>query len=257
MPPTGRIRELIAAFKAEKIEKPRLYRGLMHHPSWRAPGGRGERGLELGVLKTPEGRILEIFSDAHALKVMEDRGEALSTRRVVLRGHEVFGAMPDVVDRINIDPLSPHTFHFVGDQIPMLRAWASIAALEEALQAPERLEDPVGMLARFEHFHVVVVGDGEPDEQHDFVLAPDSHDRRLAAIFTSEDLALEFIEALGVVERKGQSAQLLVLRQAASALFPKIRAMGLEGMVFNPMTSLPPRALAPGLIDKILERTRT
>ncbi len=246
------IKTLSESFQAETITKPIFYRGLMNHPTWSLAGERTASGqLQLGVLRPQGGgKILEIFSGPDATQAFEQaHGEPVAQPQMHLVGHELFGMLSDgLVDRLNIDPGSPHTFHFLRNQLGLLRRWAQTVALECSLQDPNAVPNPLGLLASFEHYHLVVLpGQGE---QYSLVLAPDSRGRSLGAIFTSEDAAVEFGQA--IAKELGRSPE--VREVAARPLFERLKAMTLQGLVFNPLTDLPPRALSAAIIDPILQR---
>lgn len=248
------IADLLEAFRHEAVDGPTLYRGIMGHDGWIVPGRRTDDGaIELGILRTEgDGRILELFSGPRAVETFEaSQGEPLTEARLTLSGFEIFGALEEsMVDRINLDPLSAHTCHFFHNQVPMLRAWAQIGALETALQGAGRHSDPVGLMAHYGHFHMV--GLPREDGEHDLVLAPDSRERSLGAIFTTRELAVEF--ALGIADEMERPPA--VIPMTPQVMFERLASMTLQGIVFNPWTSLEPRAMSPALIQAVLDRLR-
>lgn len=245
------IQALSVDFQRDAVSKPAFYRALMNHTWWLAGQREAHGALRLGLLR-PEGggRIIELFSDDDAIQGFEAQtGEPWTPHRLHLAGFEIFGALrEDFVDRLNVDPLSPHTFHFLHTQVPMLRQWARIVQLETALNEPGRIGDPIGVMAGFDDYHVVVVPKGH-GQGHDFVLAPDHVGRSLAAIFTSEDAAQSFADAV----KDELDRPPVVQPRGAVELFTQLKAMTLQGLVFNPWTDLPARALSAQIIDPILK----
>lgn len=242
--------EAVARFKAEHITDADLYRTIMAHSSWAVVAEEAEgHALRLGVIATPNGgRILELFSSEESLDLFcvtekEDR----PTRMLQLAGFQLFSTLEDeAVHRINLDLHSPHATHFLVDQIPLLRAWAEVVAVEMALAAPERLPNPFAVLRRFDGFNVVIRQSG-PDR--DLVMAPDPDGRLLAAVFTAEDTVDEFIKE--VADDLGGALE--IERMSGQALFEWFQQIPLDGIVFNPLTHLPPIAVSATIAERILE----
>jgi hypothetical protein len=119
-------------------------------------------------------------------------------------------------------------------------------SVERALAAPERLPNPLAVLKRFDGFNVVIRQSG-PDR--DLVMAPDSEGRLLAAVFTAEDTVDEFIKE--VADDLGGGLE--IVRMSGQALFEWLQQIPLDGIVFNPLTHVPPIALSAAIGERILE----
>lgn len=243
-------REAVAAYQREVGATAPLFRAIMAHPAWRVAGERGADGLRLAVLNPDgRGRILEAFSDAEAVATFEATAEGpIRRERVELAGYELFAALDvGTVDKIRLDPLSPHGLSYVADRLPLLAAWARIVRVELALYAPDRVADPLGELARFDGYHLVHV------EGHEeaLVLAPDAGGRNLAALFTAVDTAEAFAATMAV-----DTGERLAIRGVeGSRIFAELDGTGLDGVVFNPLSALPARALSAAVLPALVERT--
>jgi hypothetical protein len=242
--------EAVDRFKGGHLSDADLYRTIMAHPTWALIADEGTHGqLMLGVLKTPNGgRILELFSSDECLdRFCETEGEGRPPRMLQLAGFQLFSTLADEsVHRINLDLHSPHATHFLVNQIPLLRAWAEVVTAEIALSSPDRLPNPFAVLRRFDGFNVVVRESG-PDR--DLVMAPDPDGRTLAAVFTAEDTVDEFIRE--VADELGGALQ--VERLSGRALFEWFAQIPLDGIVFNPLTHLPPIGVSATIGARILE----
>lgn len=227
-----------------------LLRSVMSHSRWLVPGEGDEGPRRVAVLSTPEGgRIVEIFSDEEALDVFARR-EGSRPEVFELPGHALFAALAaSSADRIKIDVHDRHHFSYGRDQLPLLAAWAERVRTEVALYEPERVNDPLRVLWQHPEYLVPVhhvEGDAE------LVFAPDDEERALAALFTADDLATEFIEAM----TPWVEGELDLVRQKGEAVFRMLAALDIDGVVFNPFTSLPPRALEASVVPRIVEAGR-
>ena len=239
----------VSAYRAGDISEGDLYRTIMAWPAWRVVAQRADDGATmLGVLTDPRGlRVLELFSDDEAWQAFREReSEAWPDRMLQMAGHELFSTLADeLVQRINLDLHSPHATHFFEQQIPMLRAWAEVVTVELALAVPDRVGDPFGVLRRFDGYNVLVETRAA---ERAMVLAPDDHGRTLAAVFTADDTVDEFVAAMSA----SLDGRLEIERVAGAELFAMLGRMALDGIVFNPLTHLPPVALSASVIERIL-----
>lgn len=245
-----RISEAIQEFRDGHLSDADLYRTLMAWPSWHVRAEESDEGTRLGVLTDHRGfRVLELFSDGEALEAFHAREtDAERGKMLQMAGFQLFSTLADEsVQRINLDLHSPHATHFFEQQIPLLRAWAEVVTVELALAVPDRMANPFAILRRFDGYNVLV---RELGEHRDFVMAPDPDlDRTLAAVFTADDTIEEFIE---VVEAQLEGT-LHVERMTGAELFEALGQMPLDGVVFNPLTHLPPIALSAQAIPRIVE----
>ena len=253
-PWTLAVRDALAGVRAGALDGDTFLRSVMHHPGWLVAGRRltdasGQpSGLELGVIRKEQGAILEAYADEEALALLERQDGAEFTGAVVrLGGVELFSQLDRLgVARVNLNPGSPDTVHYKREQVPLLAAWARRCRVELALHAPERLPDPLVALRDHDEYHIVVQRDA-PDSAS-FVLAPDEGGRQLAAIFTCRETAEAFAEVLA----PRAEAPLEVLPQPAERLFRELQALGLDGLVFDPLGPAPARALAAGVLEHLV-----
>ncbi len=241
-------REACARARDGAIEGGALLRALLTWPLWIVPGTSRWR---VPVMRTPDGaRILELFSDPEALAAFEAAEPTADLPEVGdlrLEGWRLFRALGDEeLARVSVDTHSPHACSYQGDDIAELRRWAAIVELEAALRSPDDVADAVGVLASFGSYLVVVRGHAPHEE---VVMAPDE-ERELAAVFTAPDAAEQFMES--AIDALGP--ELRAISYAAPDLFAALDRMDLDGVVFNPVTHLPPRAFQPALIRRLRER---
>lgn len=240
---------LVAIHKGE-VDGDTFLRSMMYHGTWLVAGRHTDGGgISIGVIATPKGRILEVYSDREALERMELReGQEFTGEFLSLPGHRLFRAIQALhVDRVNLNPGDEPKLSYRGEQVELLTAWAEQVEVELALSTPDRVVNPMESLARFQNYHVVYERQGDANA---IVLAPDTHGRALAAVFTSLDAAESFM-AVMAPETAGT---LEAVRLDARAAFEMVQRLNVQGMVFNPWTPLPARALQIGVIDELLAR---
>lgn len=244
------IAEALTEIEAKRIDGDLFLRSVMHHPSWLVSGRQHPDGRkELGVLQTEKGRILEVYSDREALLSMEKvHGDAFTGTILELEGHELFIQLDEGrVDRVNLNPNSEPKISYQHAQIELLAAWARQAQVELALLEPDRVHDPFSAIANYDNYYVVYDTSGR---NASIVLAPDAHGRALGAMFTSWDTADAFCK---VMQEKSEDT-LEAIRMAGSDVFPIMQNLSVQGMVFNPWSLLPARAIHADALTQIIPR---
>ena len=250
-PYTLAFREALAAVRESDEPVSVLLRSIMAWPGWRVAGQMCAEGLQLSVVNAGgEARIVELFSDDEALSAFESAASGpVDTTRTTLSGHALFGMLGEAdVDKISFNPLSPSSMSYTRESLPLLATWANTVALELAVYEPERIGDPLGLLSRYKGWRVVLQRSGDKTA---LVLAPDASGRDLAALFSAQDSAESFVEELG---SSGVSAgELEVVQRDARSLFADLSQLDLDGLVINPMSNLPPRALSARILPRLVE----
>lgn len=243
------MREALQKMTDKTLDGDTFLRSVMHHPRWLVSGQIIDGQPALGVMSTAKGRILEVYSDAQALESMERvHGDEFTGSILELEGHVVFeGLAAAQIDRVNLNPGSEPKLSYQHGQIDLLSAWAKQAKVELALVEPERVHDPLGVLAHYDNFHLVYQSVGESPS---IVLAPDPEGRALGAIFSSWDTADAFCQVM----KDEAQASLEAVRVPANEVFPLMKRMSVQGLVFNPWSLLPVRALRADILDELLKR---
>lgn len=242
--------EALTEIEAKRIDGDLFLRSIMHHPSWLVSGRSDENGAQsLGVLQTPKGRILEVYSNRDALLSMEQRhGDSFTGTILELEGHALFMQLEAIdIDRVNLNPASEPKISYQHGQIALLSAWARQAQVELAVLEPDRVHDPFSVLANYDNYHLVYDTSGR---NASIVLAPDPHGRALGAIFTSWDTADAFCK---VMQEQGEDT-LEAIRVPAEEAFDIMQKLSVQGMVFNPWSLLPARAIHADALTQIIPR---
>lgn len=248
-PSFAQIAQLVERYRSGKLTENDFLRNVIAFPSWRVCAQRqGEEAYRIATVVTPEGgRILELFSSSEAWESFREREqEHREDDFLQAPGFHIFSQLKGVsIDRVNFDLHSPHAFHYKGEQVALLNQWTQVVEAELALARPELFQNPFGILRRFPSFWVALRKVGA---ERDLVLAPDSTERNLAAIFTAPDTAAEFLGAVDIDE-----GELELVMQSAAELFAELRHMPLDGMVFNPLSHVPPVALNIRVLEQLVE----
>lgn len=244
------IRDALRAMTEKNLDGDTFLRSVMHHDRWLVSGRVHPDGRqELGVLSTPKGRILEVYSDEEALALMERvHGDEFTGSLLQLEGHALFAGLEGAgIDRVNLNPGSEPKLSYRNDQVDLLVAWGKQARAELAVLEPDRVREPFAALATYDSFYMVYELHGEHSS---LVLAPDSLGRALGAVFTSWDTA----DTFRAVMQDESDGVLEVVRQSAADVFPLMQRLDVQGIVFNPWSQLPARALSAGILSEILPR---
>jgi hypothetical protein len=195
-------------------------------------------------------RWFEIFTDFDAMKAYEAvHGESiLGDHIATASGVSIFSWLEESLDGVNINPNSDSAIHYRQHQIPMLKNWAGIVQLEQAIYTPEVVENPFGLMRAFQGYHIIL---SQLGGKHQIVLAPDEEGRRLPAIFTAEDTRDNFLAYLKEIIPDSFSA-IRMLTLTGDELFSQFQGIPIDGIIFNPKGELPPKAFVLQLIDHIL-----
>jgi hypothetical protein len=245
------VREAAAACHGGSLAADTLLRVMMTHDAWQVASVDDAHGRpKLAVLTAPGGqRILELFSDDEALETFLSSapGEADTTWQRVT-GWDLFTRLPeDAVDKVTIDPGTALKFSWGGDRLAVLRGWARTVRAEVALADPDAVVDPFAVLAGYDGYLMIA---REGLDGHELVLAPDEH-RNLAAVFTADDRADEFIEAMRAALGEAPAR----MRYSGADLFALLERLQLDGLVFNP-ASATPRALTAAALPELVKAAK-
>jgi hypothetical protein len=234
----------VAHFRASELDGDALLRALATHPRWFVPGQNDAQGVaRVGVLVGEDGRrVLEAWSE------LEFVPEEYRDRTVTVAGYVLFTRIQTYgVDRVSLDQDTEHAIFYLADQFELLGAWGAVGAVETALHHPDEVGDAFGVVHGFASFHILL---RKHDTDADILLAPDAQDRELAAVFTAPDACRHFEETLRLAGVLGEVETEIV---DGHRLFDQLQHAGLDGVVFNPLTPLPVRALRASAIPRILE----
>lgn len=236
---------------AGRLSHAALFRSLMAHPDWHVPvcAGTDDEATVMTFVDAAGERWIKVFTDLGAVEAWAEQfgGEA-DGRCIVTSGTNLFGALDDELAGVEINPGLPEGVHYQRPHIPLLRQWARITELESALETIDADETPLGLLRDYDAYVLVLKRTG-PDSAH-LVLAPDDDGRALAAVFTAEDtLAAFFDQVLSAADFEP-----IPVRVNGEQLFTQLRALPLDGLVFNCSGPVRPRAFGKRLADYVLGR---
>jgi hypothetical protein len=237
-------RAAIAQFLARKMTGTQLLRGFATYRGWLVPARLA--GMEPTYLNFQLGADSHffLFTDHDAYMECRERvgvdviGEFFIGN---LFGHSAFSKIGPDVSIVNINPHCEHELHYKRDQIPRLRAWADILRAERALETVAVKNAGFDILKAFPGYYFIM------EERQYLTLAPDGQGRRLAAVFTADDALETFLE------RNGKPSMTPVPIDGAR-LFPALRKMPLDGMVFNCSGPVRPSVFPLSFADEVIEK---
>ena len=244
-------RQAIQAHLDGRLNGTLLLRSFMAFDDWHLPviiQPSGEVASRFALYE--EERWFEMFSDFEVMQAYEAvHGDSiLGDHIVTTTGVRVFSWLDDDLDGVNINPNSSLAIHYRKHQIPMLKSWANIVQLEQAIYTSEVVEDPFGVMRNFQQYHIVLQ---KLKNEHQIVLAPDQQGRKLPAIFTAEDTRDSFLAYLKEIDPESFS-NIRMLTLSGDELFSQLQGIPIDGIIFNPKGDLPQKAFILELIDHIL-----
>jgi hypothetical protein len=242
-------RDIAAMVKREEADAIALLRSVLGWQGWLVQGAQCTDGkYQVPVLRSAEGhRVLEIFSDREALDSFVERdGDGTTVSHATFGGWQLFGGIDtSSLARISVDLHSPHGFSYQAETVDDLASWVTIARVEAALRDPTAVPQAPLVLLQFARWHVVLrKGRGAAE----MVLAPDDQGRVLGAAFSAPDTAQAFVDHA----TDALPGELVVEVVTGRQLFDALVRMQVDGVVFNPISHLPPRAFDAAMLPRLL-----
>ena len=230
-----------------KIEGPALLRRLVSHNGWRIPieiDGDGNR-RPVFVKDTKDQRFQLLFTDEPSYQAgAKVIGPAIMSERYVeMKGVDLFASLSDESDVAAINWGAPPEIFFKQAQYASLRRWARAARVEQTLNSPT---PDLKLLKHFDAYYIVLQ---KVEDGYALTLAPDKHDRKIAAIFTAEDTLQAFLKD----QRAGQIAFEPITRAIPGEhLFDDLKDLGLDGIAFNYSGPAPRRMFIASLASSVM-----
>jgi hypothetical protein len=253
-------RDAVARFRANALSEDALLRSLLTWPTWhvRVDSTPSDSGRpRVAVLRTPTGgSLLELFSDPDAIAAFEAvEGEPDGAAWHASPGWDLLTLLDLVpLDRINFDLHSPHRVYYDREGLPQVRAWARVVRTETMLAEPERFPDGIAVLAAHPTWYMLLArSEAEGATEHAVLLAPDTADRSIAALYTAHDVAEDAIETY----RAWMDGPIDVVPYDPAEVFPLLQRMRLDGVVINPFREGASRAFRAEILTPLLDRVRT
>ncbi len=224
-----------------------LLRRFVSHDGWRMPVEVDASGSQRAVMiKDNDGLRFQLaFSDEQAYR---DAGRALGPavlgdHSVQLAGRDLFAGLSDDPDVISINWGSPPELFFKKAQFPSLRRWARAAQVEQTLASPR---PDLSLLKHFDAYYIVLQ---KVEGGYALTLAPDRHDRKIAAVFTAEDTLEAFLKD----QRSGQiNFEPITRTIPGEHLFDDIKDLPLDGIAFNCSGPMPRRLFIARLAADVM-----
>lgn len=245
------LRRLIRDFQRGSVDGRALLRAFIAHPAWSVPAGLGDAGPAPALSVDADGnRWLAAFTDRDAMEgyLATEAGRDPGRLWLELPGDAVIDLLADGVDGWNVNPLSPDALHYKAEQLPFLRSMNAACRVERILRGEaDVVDEPFGLLRDYDGWGLVMRA--APDGRSQLVLAPDERGRKLAAVFTAPDCLDTFVSA--VTEQLGIIP--ITVTTGGVELFRQLDQMPIDGVVFNCMGPVPPKALAHQFSAAVLQ----
>jgi hypothetical protein len=242
-------RTAIREHLAGRLPSATLFRSLMAHADWHVPvhPTTEDEATVMTFVDAAGEPWIKIFTDLSAVEAWAEQAGGLSDQHcVVTDGAHLFRSLDDTLAGLEVNPGLPEGIYYQRQHLPLLRQWARIVELESALETIDKGETPLGLLRNYDAYVLVLKRTGA-DTAH-LVLAPDANGRLLAAVFTAEDtLAAFFDQVLATADFEP-----IPVRVTGEQLFGQLRALPLDGLVFNCSGPIQPRAFDKRLAEYVL-----
>lgn len=233
--------EALRAFHDGKLQGGLLLRALARHGAWRVPARLVGDGIAVGKVRDDAGVTwVTAWSgpDAMARARSTDEAWRAEGRFAEVDGTTLIGLL-DAGDGLELDPGTPWAVHYKPDQLPLLQEVAAAAGVEALLDEASLSQEPLRLLLAYGGYRLVVRARGEGQALD---LAPDAEGRRLLAVFTAADTATAYLDRARPLEAEHGAAH--VIQLDGLTLAERVDALDIDGMVFNCMGPVRPRALA-------------
>ena len=227
------ILDVIRGHLAGKVSGNTLIRAVMD-TEWHIETTFGQGEFQVAEHLTPEGRWSELYSS-------RERCPAQTTTTVA--GAWYFRTLFWQVVGVTLEKDHPEAIHWRKDQMDLLRRWGKAVHIERVLlgTAGDDVFAQDHLFRSFDGWSVVTtLGAGAQ-----MVLAPDDQGRHLAAICTAPDCLEAFVERY--VRKLGVPFGTAELSSAT--LYTTLRAMPIDGIVFNPLGPIPAKAVKPAFAE--------
>jgi hypothetical protein len=233
--------ESMALFHNGELQFRPLLRELIGHNGWIIPAS--EEDEERPVLWRMDGKLwLLAFSSDETFKEYLDDESA--SRAQTVDGRWLFSSLSPPIDGVVLDAGKTHGTQFDSEKFDYLRIWAQGLKVERILSGAAG-EDGFPFLREFEGYRLPVV-QSESGKAH-IALAPDAQGRKLAAVFTAEDCLEAFLKDAQGAYGEG----LLVDTLDGAKLFEQLKALPLDGVVFNCSGPAKPRAVTLQMVIEL------
>ena len=246
------IPQICGDFLQEKISYQQLLRAICEYEGWIVPtypsdDGSGEVPA-LAMLQSSDGRtFLALFSSVEFLQShLRQSNNHNETPFIKSRGDWILSGLPETLSAIVINPGQESAVQFTQDRFDMLRRWGLGVSLEYMLEQDVKQEGAMKALVDFPIYYVplFLAEDGSPN----FALAPDTENRTLIAIFTTEDNLNVYLQEA----KKNISSNVQVQVMGGRKLFETIQDLEIHGIVINCLGPSKPHGLALQLINMAL-----
>ena len=235
------IPEYIASWRNKEISGTLLMRLLISHAKWILPVSESaaaemletHAASRLQSNRDPKGvNRLMIFSSPETFTTYRQNSgqQAVEQHILTTTGVWVFRLPLEGIDEIWIDPLTADDIFYSKAQFDLLRKMAAAIEVEQALAALRQGTAPAGALKVVKDYPSYWVPVGVHGESMRLMLAPDDKERKLAALFTSEETIAAFLPQVRAFAAPDQVVERIF---KGENLFPILMKMAIDGMVFN------------------------
>jgi hypothetical protein len=243
--------EFISDYEDKIINGLELIESLCRYDSWLVEIEKLETGgFVPRIFEDEEKKIfLNLFSKLEYMELYHNLfNEKIETLNYIqVKGNWIFQNLPSEVEYLNIDPEAEHGIVYKKEQFTLLEEMGKLVEFDIPLQkwiyksSHSKEQDVKEILLARDYFLV--------QSKSEIPLAPDSQARKLFPIFITYYAAERFVIFL----KNQNKGEYVIKKIPARELFPSLKNMNLEGIVFNCLGPVTPRAFQIQILDLILE----
>ena len=221
-------------FANKKIGFDALARWLAEHKTLWLPADTSSGQARPRFVADGPTRKVDLFTTETAFDVWwaKEGGGRQPTVMNEIWGAPTLARMPDMIDRVDIDPASPIALQIQGQPLATLRAVCVAVEVERSFV---KMDDPASLRLVLDHsYRVAYRESGAPaapggSTDAKLMSVPGSRGEPLAAAFTSEDSAAAFVASSG-----GPSAGIGLASMKGRDLMMSLGFLRCEGVFVNP-----------------------
>lgn len=254
------IPEYVTQWRNQQIDDTALMRQLVSYTTWSLPVSESAAfemmaenvASRLQYNRNSQGVNRQmIFSSAEAFATYQKNcGDPQEQYLFTTTGTWVFRLPFDGIDEILIDPLTPGDVSYPSTQFGKLHHMADAIEVEQSLAALRQGTAPDGALKIVKNYPSFWMMATIHGQSFSVMCAPDSKDRKLAALFTSEDALAAFRPQAKGVAGEAQAVERI---WKGEDLFPVLAKMPIDGFVFNCKGPVTPVAFAIAFAQVVCE----
>lgn len=245
--------EFISEYEDKLINGLELIESLSRYDRWIVEIEKLETGGFVPKIFEDEGKkiFLNLFSKPEYMDFYHSlfNEEIQNTDHILVSGHWIFQNLPTGIDYVSIDPDREHNIIYKKDQIQLLNEIGKLVEFDIPIQkwtytiSKTNTDKQEWRKIFLEREYYIIQNKSE------IPLAPDLQSRKIFPVFVTKYAGERYILYLKNQQNKGDYN---IRKIPGTELFPFLKKMELDGIVFNCLGPITPRAFQIGILDLLI-----